>query len=108
MYMCVSTLKPVNKPLLWFDYSALWSVIFSALPQSKVLLQCVGQTNEALRRLPLAFQARGYAVKEVYQRDKPHCNVGTIGHVDHGKTTLTAAITKGSYFFEFNKKKAEI
>jgi len=30
----------------------------------------------------------------VFQRDRPHCNVGTIGHVDHGKTTLTAAITK--------------
>lgn len=33
--------------------------------------------------------------KKVFQRDKPHCNIGTIGHVDHGKTTLTAAITKG-------------
>jgi len=32
--------------------------------------------------------------KEKFQRDKPHCNVGTIGHVDHGKTSLTAAITK--------------
>lgn len=32
--------------------------------------------------------------KEAYQRNKPHVNIGTIGHVDHGKTTLTAAITK--------------
>ena len=32
--------------------------------------------------------------KEVFKRDKPHVNIGTIGHVDHGKTTLTAAITK--------------
>ena len=32
--------------------------------------------------------------KEVFQRTKPHVNIGTIGHVDHGKTTLTAAITK--------------
>ena len=32
--------------------------------------------------------------KEKYVRSKPHCNIGTIGHVDHGKTTLTAAITK--------------
>lgn len=32
--------------------------------------------------------------KETYQRKKPHVNIGTIGHVDHGKTTLTAAITK--------------
>ena len=32
--------------------------------------------------------------KETFQRKKPHVNIGTIGHVDHGKTTLTAAITK--------------
>ena len=32
--------------------------------------------------------------KEKFNRSKPHCNIGTIGHVDHGKTTLTAAITK--------------
>jgi len=37
--------------------------------------------------------------KEKFERNKPHANVGTIGHVDHGKTTLTAAITK--YFGEF-------
>ncbi|MFN3745777.1 MAG: elongation factor Tu [Hyphomicrobiaceae bacterium] len=34
--------------------------------------------------------------KEKFERSKPHCNVGTIGHVDHGKTTLTAALTKVS------------
>ncbi len=45
--------------------------------------------------------------KEVFQRTKPHMNVGTIGHVDHGKTTLTSAITKvladkgTSKFYEF-------
>ena len=33
------------------------------------------------------------ATKETFKRDKPHVNVGTIGHIDHGKTTLTAAIT---------------
>src|SRR3978361_1329663 len=32
--------------------------------------------------------------KEKFERNKPHCNVGTIGHIDNGKTTLTAAITK--------------
>ena len=32
--------------------------------------------------------------KEVYDRSKPHVNIGTIGHVDHGKTTLSAAISK--------------
>ncbi len=37
--------------------------------------------------------------KEKFQRSKPHANIGTIGHVDHGKTTLTAAITK--YFGDF-------
>ena len=34
--------------------------------------------------------------KEKFERTKPHVNIGTIGHVDHGKTTLTAAITKAS------------
>src|SRR5215467_2468661 len=34
--------------------------------------------------------------KEKFNRTKPHCNVGTIGHVDHGKTTLTAALTRVS------------
>jgi elongation factor Tu len=37
--------------------------------------------------------------KAKFERKKPHCNIGTIGHVDHGKTSLTAAITK--YFGEF-------
>ncbi|MGH7323172.1 MAG: GTP-binding protein, partial [Candidatus Rokuibacteriota bacterium] len=32
--------------------------------------------------------------KAKYERTKPHVNVGTIGHIDHGKTTLTSAITK--------------
>ena len=32
--------------------------------------------------------------KAKFERNKAHCNIGTIGHVDHGKTTLTAAITK--------------
>ncbi len=37
--------------------------------------------------------AKDAGKKEVFKRDKPHVNIGTIGHVDHGKTTLTAAIT---------------
>ena len=47
--------------------------------------------------------------KEKFERNKPHCNVGTIGHVDHGKTTLTAAITRvlsetgGAEFLAFDK-----
>jgi len=34
--------------------------------------------------------------KKIFERTKPHMNVGTMGHIDHGKTTLTAAITKYS------------
>ncbi|MCJ7519848.1 MAG: GTP-binding protein, partial [Anaerolineaceae bacterium] len=35
--------------------------------------------------------------KEIFKRNKSHMNVGTMGHIDHGKTTLTAAITKLSH-----------
>ena len=42
----------------------------------------------------LAKEALNRMSKAVFQRNKPHVNVGTIGHIDHGKTTLTAAITK--------------
>ena len=47
--------------------------------------------------------------KAKFERTKPHCNVGTIGHVDHGKTTLTAAITRvlgeqgGAEFVSFDE-----
>ena len=46
---------------------------------------------------------------EQFNRDKPHINVGTIGHVDHGKTTLTASILKvlgmaGEWVFSTNKR----
>src|SRR3954447_7880406 len=41
----------------------------------------------------LQYKRRKMA-KAKFERNKPHCNIGTIGHVDHGKTTLTAAITK--------------
>ena len=44
--------------------------------------------------------------KEVFQRTKPHVNVGTIGHVDHGKTTLTAAMTKVMEFKGLSKFKS--
>ena len=60
---------------------------------------CCSQTTNLLtknisRAKTLNIYSRNYA-KEIYKRDKPHLNIGTIGHVDHGKTTLTAAITKG-------------
>jgi len=41
-----------------------------------------------------AASSRGFAAYDINSRSKPHLNVGTIGHVDHGKTTLTAAITR--------------
>src|SRR5882757_1861724 len=46
-------------------------------------------------RAPVEAKARSPEMsKEKFERKKPHVNVGTIGHVDHGKTTLTAALTK--------------
>ena len=39
----------------------------------------------------------------MFERNKPHVNVGTIGHVDHGKTTLTAAITKSKPYYRYLK-----
>lgn len=62
----------------------------------------VGLENVASRTRKDAFISKNigctwrfYATeKKVFKREKPHCNIGTIGHVDHGKTTLTAAITK--------------
>ncbi|KAI4879013.1 hypothetical protein NFI96_028578, partial [Prochilodus magdalenae] len=44
--------------------------------------------------VPLARRNFAADAKKTFSRDKPHVNIGTIGHVDHGKTTLTAAITK--------------
>lgn len=49
-----------------------------------------------LRRYSNTFLNTNYLIKNFckFARDKPHVNVGTIGHIDHGKTTLTSAITK--------------
>jgi len=43
--------------------------------------------------------------REKFERSKPHVNIGTIGHVDHGKTTLTAAITKALAIRGYAEKK---
>ena len=57
------------------------------------LTRCRSLEN-AVTLTPLAsFAARGMSY-DINSRTKPHLNIGTIGHVDHGKTTLTAAITK--------------
>lgn len=45
-----------------------------------------------------AFLKSRFYAEGKFLRSKPHLNIGTIGHVDHGKTTLTAAITKGLNF----------
>ena len=53
----------------------------------------LSQLNSLNVRLLSTGPAASTAEKAIYKRDKPHINIGTIGHVDHGKTTLTAAIT---------------
>jgi elongation factor Tu len=53
-------------------------------------------SNHLCRRRPspLLWKNASASLSTVFNRDKPHVNIGTIGHVDHGKTTLTQAITK--------------
>ncbi|XP_035254534.1 elongation factor Tu, mitochondrial [Anguilla anguilla] len=55
-----------------------------------------GLLHSSFKVCAVPLSRRGFAAeaKKVYTREKPHVNIGTIGHVDHGKTTLTAAITK--------------
>ncbi|KAG7506052.1 elongation factor Tu, mitochondrial [Solea senegalensis] len=64
---------------------------FSALQLSSPSLL---HSSFRLCAVPLSHRTFATVVKKTFSRDKPHVNVGTIGHVDHGKTTLTAAITK--------------
>ena len=56
--------------------------------------QCNPRLKQPSRQNRLRKVERREMSKEKFERDKPHVNVGTIGHIDHGKTTLTAAITK--------------
>ncbi|XP_069566325.1 elongation factor Tu, mitochondrial [Brachyistius frenatus] len=64
---------------------------FSALQLSSPSLL---HSSFKLCAVPLSRRTFAAEAKKTYSRDKPHVNIGTIGHVDHGKTTLTAAITK--------------
>ncbi len=54
----------------------------------------IGSTTGEIRFIFVNNFTHNIMAKETFKRDKPHVNIGTIGHVDHGKTTLTAAITK--------------
>ncbi|KXL46935.1 hypothetical protein M433DRAFT_64894 [Acidomyces richmondensis BFW] len=66
------------------------SFVRTLLPTARAL--CSRSTVNPLHHTSLYNAARCYAT--TFERTKPHVNIGTIGHVDHGKTTLTAAITK--------------
>jgi len=50
----------------------------------------ISRNSDLHRRLAVRY----FAAETTFNRDKPHINIGTIGHVDHGKTTLTQAITR--------------
>uniref|UniRef100_A0A3Q4GB68 protein-synthesizing GTPase n=1 Tax=Neolamprologus brichardi TaxID=32507 RepID=A0A3Q4GB68_NEOBR len=69
----------------------LFDSLFSALQLSSPSLL---HSSFKLCAVPLSRRTFAVEAKKTYSRDKPHVNIGTIGHVDHGKTTLTAAITK--------------
>jgi elongation factor Tu len=79
--------------------SVFFSSSASAPPRSSTLRSQNLPTNNAVRSFatrlsPRAPVARVFKRFATFDRSKPHCNIGTIGHVDHGKTTLTAAITR--------------
>ncbi|MFH4983168.1 hypothetical protein AB6A40_009877 [Gnathostoma spinigerum] len=95
-------LSSLNKPVcLRFGVSSSSMLFFTAcnrsLQTSSKLFGVLGRCEAQLLRLAQIQHARCLAVpggKATFKRSKPHLNVGTIGHVDHGKTTLTSAITK--------------
>ncbi|XP_053997690.1 elongation factor Tu, mitochondrial-like [Hylaeus anthracinus] len=88
--MALSTGKVIFNPVLKQTVKQLFYIEHFVKHQGKYL----GGQLYVGSFLPCVTAQRFYAEKKVFTRDKPHCNVGTIGHVDHGKTTLTAAITK--------------
>ena len=87
---------------------SLLSIVF---PKKGLVKLAVNQSRGLIQnqKLLLSYSSRCMAApgseKLVYKRDKPHLNIGTIGHVDHGKTTLTAAITH--ILQEFNLAQAK-
>lgn len=85
MHCCVSV-------ILTGYVHAVVHVVDDPLPILAQALSLSSHTPPVLT-CPSLSSRRWYS--QVFNRNKPHVNVGTIGHVDHGKTTLTAAITKG-------------
>lgn len=78
-----------------FSYGPVSASLLSNFPLLGMsFLRISGKRMAALRACSPVF--RRYAEGK-FIRTKPHLNIGTIGHVDHGKTTLTAAITKGCF-----------
>ena len=69
------------------------SLLVSFGSRLSMLSSSLTATATARHQLIRLYSAAAAQEKLVYKRDKPHINIGTIGHVDHGKTTLTAAIT---------------
>ncbi|CAN6853233.1 unnamed protein product [Brassica oleracea var. botrytis] len=89
----VALRNPTSKRILPFSsqiYSRCGGSITSS--SSPSILHSIG--GDDLSPLPSSFGASLWRSMATFTRNKPHVNVGTIGHVDHGKTTLTAAITK--------------
>src|SRR5215813_5711322 len=80
------------RPALWFGLGTLVgpSYLEGNFPRSEAY------ERSRPRAVRAALEKRAEMAKQKFERTKPHCNVGTIGHVDHGKTTLTAALTKVS------------
>jgi translation elongation factor EF-G len=69
------------------------------LPGQRLIRRSGPETETEIARNGLNENGEPNMAKGKFERNKPHVNIGTIGHVDHGKTSLTAAITK--YFGEF-------
>ncbi|GAQ91504.1 Translation elongation factor EF-1 alpha/Tu [Klebsormidium nitens] len=92
----------VRLPLAWSQgvprgaaWSAVWERWDAALGAGPALAaEGAGVAPGMLGAAPAAGQRWAARLMSTFVRSKPHLNIGTIGHVDHGKTTLTAAITK--------------
>ncbi|OEH75581.1 elongation factor [Cyclospora cayetanensis] len=92
---CASTKAPFSQPTSPPLFAPLLSVLsaFSSSGRAGSRVDLLQRSASPAGSPACRGPTRGFAVG-VFERNKPHMNIGTIGHVDHGKTTLTAAITK--------------